>query len=63
MCREACDTKQTGSLVDGEYANEEIESSCHQLICDPKNVLSSSFYRNHLTNYKKECSLHNGDMV
>ena len=61
--REACDTKQTGSLVDGEYANEEVESSCHPLICDPKQISLSSFYRNHPTNSKMDCLLHNGDMV
>jgi hypothetical protein len=53
--REACDTKQTGSLVDGEYANEEIESSCHPLICDPKEIRQSSFYRNHPTDRKMDC--------
>ena len=61
--REACDTKQTGSLVDGEYANEEFESSCHQLICDPKEIRQSSFYRNHPTDSKMDCLSHNGDMV
>ena len=47
---EACDTLQTGSLVDGEYANEEIESSCHPLICP--NGASSTYYKNHPTNEK-----------
>jgi hypothetical protein len=45
---EACDTHQSGSLVDGEYANEEIESSCHPLIC-PKGPPVDSYYRNHPT--------------
>ena len=31
---EACDTLQKGYLVNGEYANEEIESSCHPVICN-----------------------------
>ena len=42
---ESCDTSQTGSLVNGEYANEEIEASCHQLICDPAEGMQASYYR------------------
>ncbi len=49
--------------MDGEYANEEIESSCHQLICDPKNLQTSSFYRNHPTNSKMDCLTRDGVMV
>jgi hypothetical protein len=49
--------------VDGEFANEEIESSCHQLICDPKDLARSSFYRNHPTDGKMQCLSRNGDMV
>ena len=45
---EACDTQQSGSDVDGEYANEEIESSCHPLVCN--NGLDSSYYKYHPTN-------------
>jgi hypothetical protein len=45
---EACDSHQSGSLVDGEFANEEIESSCHPLIC-PKGPPVDSYYRNHPT--------------
>lgn len=44
---EACDTLQTGSLVNGEYANEEIETSCHQLVCNKGP--DSSFYKFHPT--------------
>jgi hypothetical protein len=47
---EACDTSQTGGLVNGEYANEEIESSCHPLIC--RNGAAASYYKNHPTNEK-----------
>jgi hypothetical protein len=44
---EACDTVETGSLVEGKYANEEIETSCHQLICNKG--LDSTFYKYHPT--------------
>ena len=63
MPREACDTKQSGLLVDGEFANEEIESSCHQLICDPRNFERSSFYRNHPTQAQMKCLSRDGEMV
>ena len=65
MCvrREACDTRQTGALVDGEFANEEVESSCHQLICDPTNLGASSFYRNHPTHGKMKCLERDGEVV
>jgi hypothetical protein len=49
---EACDTLQTGALVDGEYANEEIETSCHQLVCNKG--MDSTFYKFHPTASSEE---------
>jgi hypothetical protein len=47
---EACDTLQTGSLVNGEYANEAIETSCHPLICSEADGMNAPYYKYHLTN-------------
>ena len=44
---EACDTRQSGSLVNGEYANEEIETACHPLVCNKGS--DSTFYKYHPT--------------
>ena len=49
--------------MNGEYANEEIESSCHPLVCDPKDALRLSFYCNHSTNDKMACSSHDGTLL
>ena len=61
FCREACDTAQSGDLVNGEYANEEIESSCHPLICDQG--LNSSYYTQHPTDAYAQCVRRDGEMV
>lgn len=61
--RESCDTIESGTLTNGDYANEEIETSCHQLVCNPKNPLSSSFFRNHPTNAVAMCSSRDGQIV
>ena len=61
LCREACDTHQSGSLVNGEYANEEIFTQCHPLICDQG--ASSAFYVYHPTNDRQQCAARNGQVV
>lgn len=62
VSREACDTMQSGSLVDsGEYANEEIMTRCNPLVCNKGT--SSSFYEFHPTNSKRECMRRDGEMV
>ena len=52
---------QSGFLVNGEYANEEIMTNCHQVVCNKG--LSSSFYQNHPTDLARLCSSRSGEMV
>lgn len=61
MCREACDTAQSGDLGDGEYANEAISTSCHPIICSQG--ARSAFYTRHPTEEKMQCAARNGEVV
>ena len=46
---EACDTLQSGSLVNGEYANEAFETSCHPMICPENLGMNAPYYKYHPT--------------
>lgn len=59
--REACDTHQSGSLINGEYANEEVMGRCHPVVCNKGQL--STFYANHPTDFQRQCTTRDGEVV